>query len=112
MNDILIPFMGVIAGLGIIAYGVTRTELNFNIYKDILNRNIKIDNKKAFLSTSKICFSIIGFLVLISGFLVSNQVLSQRNESFYFLSILVFQLITRQLIQFKYCKKSSKVRDI
>lgn len=108
MINILIPLLGIVVGLYVILYGTTRTEANFNIYKEILNKNFEIEDKKGFLVVSKISFYVIGFLILISGFLVSAKVISDRSESLYFLLILIFQAIVRLFIRIKFCKKLIK----
>lgn len=77
-----------------------------------LKKNVFIINKKAFITTYKVTFLIIGFLIILLGILVYGGVLYDKAIDLYFLTIFFSQLIMHLFIKFKYCKKSDKVKDI
>ena len=111
MNNIFEIF-SLIVGSCIIVYGITRTETNFDMLKYALTTTAKIENKKGFIKAYKINSLIAGFLILILSLLGYTQVLSDKETALYFFIILFLKSIIRLVIQFKYTKKSSKVRHI
>ena len=104
-NTILIP-ISLIFGTCLILYGITRHEKKFNVHKNVIRKNVKITNEKAFIISNKVYFLIIGFLLILLALLVNMELLSDKGIALYFLSIFVFQLIIRLFIEIKYCKKS------
>ncbi|MGH4050619.1 MAG: hypothetical protein ACREVX_04585 [Clostridium sp.] len=109
MNNIII-LMNVIVGLCIILYGMTRNETNFNMLLYALTTDAKISNKKGFLKEYKISSLIIGFLLLISSFLIYADILSDKYIGFYLPVIVLLKYIMRIFIQIKYTKRTSNVK--
>jgi hypothetical protein len=107
MNNIFILLM-VIIGLCIILYGITRTETNFDMLRYALTTNTKIENKKGFVKSYKISSFIVGFLLLMLGFLSYAEVFPYNYTSLCFFLIILLKFIMRIFIEFKYSKKTTK----